>query len=277
MSDKRLWMVATAMAAAGAGMGLPVPAHATGGTLIAAGDEWLLTQTAYTGIYETGTRAFVNSIAATFGGSRYLLLTGDAPTGGQAGLQSLAAQLASLGKTVLYAPTLPGSLAGYDAVFHFGQAIAPAALDGYVENGGNLYVSLGGGYFGSAAGEAAAWNPFLAQYGLVAGSVWGPTPGFVNVTVTHGPPDVDNLIWGYGQTIDALPRSSGVSYVRGLYPGSRTELGLVGTSRALVDGTGNGAVPEPATWLTMLVGFGLAGRAMRRQQAARRVTVRYAA
>lgn len=241
------------------------------GTLVTAGDEWLLTNTAYTAPYVTGTTAFVNNIAATFGGSNYLLLTGDAATGGQSGLTSFAAQLQSLGKTVSYAATLPANLSGYDAVFHIGQYVASTAgLDAYVAGGGNLYLSLGGGYYGTAAGEAAFWNPFLANYGLVAGSSWFTAPGFVDATVTSGPPGVTNLVWGYGQSIDALPSTSGVSYVRGTFAGSTQEIGLVGTSRALVVA---GGVPEPATWAMLLAGFGLAGWAMRRRPT---VVVRYA-
>jgi PEP-CTERM motif len=256
--------VRLALAAITLSIGAMAPsANAAQGVVVAAGDEWLLTNTAYTGIYTGGTTAFVNSIAATFGGTNYLLLTGDAPTGGQAGLTSFAGQLASLGKTVSYSAVLPGSLAGYDAVFHIGQALASTApLSAYVAGGGNAYVSLGGGYFGGPAAEANFWNPFLASYGLVAGSTWFTDPAFVNATVTSGPAGVTNLLWGYGQSIDAIPATNGISYVRGSFVTGLTNIGLIGTSRQLVS---PGAVPEPASWALMIIGFGLIGGATRRR------------
>lgn len=242
---------------------LSAPSYAASGTVVAAGDEWLLTNTAYTGIYTGGTTAFVNSIASTFGGTNYLLLTGDAPTGGQAGLTSFASQLTSLGKTVSYSAVLPGNLSGYDAVFHIGQFLSSTApLSTYVSNGGNLYLSLGGGYFGGAAAEANFWNPFLANYGLVAGSTWFTDPTFVNATVTTGPTGVTNLLWGYGQSIDAIANTNGVSYVRGSFATGLTNVGLIGTSRQLVVPNG---VPEPAAWAMMIAGFGFVGSSMRRR------------
>ena len=58
--------------------------------------------------------------------------------------------------------------------------------------------------------------------------------------------------------------------MRGTVPGSSQEIGLVGTSRALVVAGGG---PEPAAWAMLLAGFGLAGWAMRRRPT---VAVRYA-
>ena len=244
-------------------------AHAAG-TLIAAGDEWLLTENAYTASYVGGTTAFVNNIAATFGGSNYLVLTGNSVTGGQAGVASFAGQLTSLGKTVSYSVALPADLSGYDAVFHIGQGLASTAgLDSYVAGGGNLYVSLGSGHYAGAAGEANFWNPFLANYGLVAGSTWFTSGGFENATVTSGPTGVTNLLWGYGQSIEAIPSTSGVSYVRGTLVGGPQDIGLVGTSKMLVD---TQAVPEPASWAMMIGGFAIVGAAMRR----RTVSIRFA-
>ncbi len=47
------------------------------GTLVAVGDEWALSSTAYTGGYQAGTENFVQAITNTFGGSNYLVLTGN--------------------------------------------------------------------------------------------------------------------------------------------------------------------------------------------------------
>lgn len=247
-------------------LALGAASAASAGVLVASGDEWTLSDFAYGAPYQAGTTAFVQNLATTFGGSNYLLLTGNGnvPTGQ---LTQLTSQLTSLGKTVETSATFSLAIAsGYDAVFHFGQGLTGgqfADLDAYVSAGGDAYVSLGGGWYGSAAGEAAAWNPFFADYGLVAGSTWFTAPGFVDATVTQGPSGATNLIWGYGQSIDRLPAGNGVSYVRGSFAGGPQDIGLVGSSQPL----GVAPVPEPATWTMMIVGFGTAGAAMRRRRA----------
>lgn len=234
---------------------------ANANTLVVSGDEWQLSNYAYDAPYMTGTQGFVASLAATFGGTNYLLLSGNSNVPASQ-LSLAAAQLTSLGKTVTLSSTF---VTGYDAVFHFGQAINIAALDAYVSGGGNAYVSLGSGYYGSAAGEAAAWNPFLASYGLVAGSEWFSLPMFVQATVTSGPPNTPSLIWGYGQSVEKLsPASTSVSYIRGSFVGGPTDIGLVGASQRLIPG---GGVPEPATWTMMIIGFGAAGSMIRRRKA----------
>lgn len=244
-------------------MGAAEVGHA--GVLVASGDEWTLSDFAYGAPYQPGTVAFVQDIATTFGGTNYLLLTGNANVSAGV-LTQLTAQLTGLGKTVQTSSTFSlATAAAYDAVFHFGQGFGStqfADLDAYLAGGGDAYVSLGSGFYGSAAGEAAAWNPFLADYGLVAGSTWFTAPGFVSATVTQGPPGATNLIWGYGQSIERLPSGPGVSYVRGSFSGGPQDIGLVGSSRAL----GAAVVPEPATWALMILGFGAAGAALRRRR-----------
>ncbi|MBN8831409.1 MAG: PEPxxWA-CTERM sorting domain-containing protein [Sphingomonadales bacterium] len=150
---------------------------------------------------------------------------------------------------------------GYDAVFHFGQWIDPTAIKSYVDGGGNAYISLGSGWYGTAGGEAAHWNPMLATYGLVAGSSWFTAAGFVQATVTVGPSSA--LIWGYGQSIEKLPGSlTSQSYIRGKFSPTGEEIGLVGASRALL----TSAVPEPASWGLMILGFAAVGAGLRRQR-----------
>jgi hypothetical protein len=242
-----------------------VSTQAIAGALIVSGDEWQLTNNAYA-IDNTNTSTLAAAIAGEFGGSNYLLLTGNATWVPQSNLSSLASQLTGLGKSVSYSASLPGNLASYDAVLHFGQPYgSPATSLGfgsYLAGGGSLYVSLGGGYYGSAAGEANFWNPFLNGYGLNAGSGWGPAPFFTGATVTSGPAGLNTLVWGYGQTID-VSGPGGASYIRGTFPqfNGQTEFGLMGIARF----GGNNGVPEPATWTTMILGFGLAGSAARRR------------
>lgn len=238
-------------------------APAAAGVLVASGDEWQLSSAAYEGAYAAGTQGFVKSLADTFGGANYLFLTGNANVpAGQLG--AAAAQLTSLGKTVSYASAFdPVAAQGYDAVFHFGQLIDQGAVAAYVNGGGNAYVSLGGGWYGTAAAEAAAWNPTFATFGLAAGSTWFSSPGFVQATVTSGPAGATSLIWGYGQSIEKLsPAASSQSYIRGSFAGGPTDIGLIGASTTLVAG----GVPEPSTWAMMILGFGLVGGWQRRRR-----------
>ncbi|MBX3483423.1 PEPxxWA-CTERM sorting domain-containing protein [Phenylobacterium sp.] len=244
---------------------LSVVSAANAGVLVASGDEWTLSDYAYGAPYQAGTQAFVQDLASTFGGSNYLLLTGNSNVP-VAQLSSLTDQLTALGKTVQTSATFDLAIAsGYDAVFHFGQAFTGAQLadlSAYLSGGGDAYVSLGSGWYGDAASEAATWNPLLADYGLVAGSTWFSAPDFVNVTVTQGPSGATNLIWGYGQSIDRLPVGDGVSYVRGSFVGGPQDIGLVGSSRPL----GVALVPEPGTWGLMILGFAGMGLALRRRR-----------
>ncbi len=241
-----------------------ISSQAEAGVLVASGDEWTLSDHAFTAPYQAGTTAFVQDLTTTFGGKSYLLLTGNGNVSdGQ--LSRLTAELTLLGKTVHSSANFDAStLGGYDAVFHFGQGLSASqltVLDSYLTAGGNAYVSLGAGWYGSAAGEAATWNPILANYGLVAGSTWFTALGFVDATVTTGPAGASNLIWGYGQSIERLPGGQGVSYVRGSFAGDPKDVGLVGASRAL----GVSAVPEPSSWALMILGFGVTGLAIRRR------------
>ena len=254
-------MRVTVLSAALAGsLLLGTAAHAAAGVLVASGDEWQLSSAAFAGDYAAGTNGFVAALAATFGGSNYLFLTGNGNVP-VAELGAAAAEFALHGKTVSYAAAFDLDAAqDYDAVFHFGQLIDQAALVDYVNGGGDAYVSLGSGYYGSAAGEAAAWNPTLAQFGLVAGSTWFTAPGFVKATVTSGPVGATSLIWGYGQSIEKLsPSASSQSYIRGSFETGLADVGLVGASTRLVTG-----VPEPGAWALMILGFGAAGGMVRR-------------
>jgi hypothetical protein len=230
-------------------------------TLVVSGDEWQMSDLAYGPDYASGTTQFVNAMVATFGGSHYLLLTGNTNVT-QSSLTQAAAQFESLGKSVSFSPTFDlATASAYDAVFHFGQLVDPADFATYVNGGGNAYVSLGGGWWGTAAGEAAAWNPVLAQFGLVAGNEWFPVAGFVQADVTVGPSD--SLIWGYGQSIEKLsPQSASQSYVRGTFFGG-PEVGLIGASQTLGGAT---TVPAPAAWALMISGLGLVGTTARRRR-----------
>ena len=250
-----------AFCVAAAAIAQPVSAA---GLLVVSGDEWQLSDNAYAAPYLTGTQQFVNSLANAFGGSNYLFLTGNYNNASSLG--SAVAQFATLGKTVSYSPVFSLELAAdYDAIFHFGQTITPADIATYVNGGGSAYVSLGGGFYNNdALNEANHWNPMLAQFGLVAGTSYFSVPGFESATVTSGP--ASSVIWGYGQSIEPLAGpNAGVSYLRGSFLNGPQDIGLVGSSAALVT---PGAVPEPESWAMLIAGFGLVGAAMRRRRMA---------
>ncbi len=244
-----------------------IATQADAGVLVASGDEWTLSNHAFAAPYQAGTTAFVKDLATTFGGANYLLLTGNGNVSSSQ-LSLLTAELTALGKTVQSSNSFDAAtIDGYDAVFHFGQGLSAGQLtdlDSYLTGGGNAYVSLGAGWYGTAAGEAATWNPFLANYGLVAGSTWFTAAGFVDAEVTTGPAGATNLIWGYGQSIERLPAAQSVSYVRGSFVGGPEDIGLVGASQSL----SVSAVPEPSSWALMILGFGLTGLAIRRRASA---------
>ena len=250
---------------------------ANAGVVVAAGDEWTLSDYAYQAPYVSGTTAYVQDIVATFGGSSYLLLTGNGNVSVSL-LQGLSSQLSSLGKTVDNSPTFDLTTASnYDAVFHFGQGLSASQftdLSTYVGSGGNAYVSLGSGWYGTAAGEAAAWNPFLSEHGLVAGDTWFTDAGFVEATVTQGPTGATSLLWGYGQSIEPILGSAGISYVRGSFAWAPENVGLVGSSAVL--GAGAPAVPEPGSWMMLIAGFGMLGGLMRSRPGVRSATLKIA-
>jgi len=245
-------------------LALGTPNMVNAGVLVASGDEWTLSDYAYDTPYQPATTALVQDLSKTFGGTNYLLLVGNTNVRASS-LNGFINQLTTLGISVETSESFSLSAAsGYDAVFHFGQyfdASQLADLGTYLSNGGNAYVSLGGGWYGTAAGEAATWNPFLAGYGLEAGSTWFSGQGFENATVAYGPEGATNLNWGYGQSIEPIAGSAAVSYVRGSFANGPENIGLIGSSRPL----GVSAVPEPMTWTMMILGFGLIGVVARRR------------
>lgn len=258
-------MIRTTVCAAAMVAAASLSSAANAGTLVVSGDEWQLSNSAYDPYYLAGTTAFANSLADVFGGTTYLLLTGNNGIP-QASLSQIAAQFTSLGKTVSYSTSFSLAVAsGYDAVFHFGQIVSPTDIAAYVNGGGGAYISLGSGQYGNPVSEAAHWNPMLAQFGLIAGNSWFTDAGFVRANVVLGP--TTSLLWGYGQSIEKLtPESGSVSFIRANFPGRPEVRGLVGANIEPKPPIAVPGVPEPASWALMIAGFGLVGAVSRRRR-----------
>lgn len=230
---------------------------AAAGIVIVSGDEWTLSNQAFTQ-NSTNTTQLTTNIANIIGGTNYLIIENGISV--NAYDTSFQTVLTNGGKTLTVNPASPFSsalLAQYDAIFLAGTVGSGAAdasiLDDYVRNGGSVYISLATSNFGSAAAEANAWNPFINLWGLTAGSVWFPNANVLDIpTVSSTHPlgnNISALTWGYGQAISELNPASPLTdiAVTGQFGGTFGDVGMVGVS----------SVPLPATlWL---FGSGLLG------------------
>lgn len=196
------------------------------GRIIAIGDEWLLSDLAFAGQPAQTTQLALN-IANYFANGQpgnFLVLSSipDIPGYGARGVQgaSLANTMTGAGHAWTINAGLPVTLANlnqYDGVFLAGTVASGTAnagtLASYVNGGGSVLVmaGVGTGFTGPAA-EAAAWNPFLNQFGLGFGNTYFvySTTGLLTVPVapsghslTQG---LSGISWGNGQlTLDLAP------------------------------------------------------------------------
>lgn len=178
------------------------------GRIIAIGDEWTFSDPAFK--QEPAAAAvFALNCAELLTGSSGTILAYSSNVAFSG--TSLAALLAENGYELTVSTAAPftlDTLMQYDAVWlagpsGSGPSNAQALVD-YVHAGGNVLVSAATGQFGSAGGEAAAWAPFLGEFGLEFGGSFFPVP--MLVSVTPGPSSnpalqgVTSVVWGYGQT-----------------------------------------------------------------------------
>lgn len=206
-APRRALALLTLLAAAGA--------HAQPGSIIIAGDEWMLSNAAFTA-QPLATTTLADNVASCFdnGGPANFAIFGNA---GFAYGSSFIARMQTLGHTVTVLPSGPYTLATYqqyDAVFHVGfsatNPTSTAALTSYVNGGGHVMVMAGttGSGTSGATAEANAWAPFLSNFGLGFGPQnFGfppnlPTPLQIATTplpnqATFG---VNSVTWSLGQT-----------------------------------------------------------------------------
>lgn len=231
-----------------------------GGQVVVCGDEWTLSDSAFTNntVY---TQAFAGNLANfMMGASGNILDTSD--NGVHSGV-SLGAYLTTQGYTYVKdaVSTFDASLiSSYEAIIVGGLrgradiAANLATLTNYVAGGGNVYVFGGTGSFGIAANEAAAWNPFTTLYGMTLGSSYVPPPAEVIVTCdANSHPlrvGVDKLTFGFGHDVTV---SGGAVVALSGGPELDHNIGMVATTAL---------VPEPAS----LMALGLGGLALIRRR-----------
>ena len=186
------------------------------GRRIAIGDEWLLSDLAFTA-QPAQTTQLTDNISKFFTDgipSRMLVWSTSPPVGGNVrgvlgtGLKN---RMQALGHTWEVNPSItftPANLRNYRAIFLSGgwSSGTLATLEAYLRDGGNVLVMAGTGDWGSAAAEASAWNPFLNKFGLAFGNTWfAAGSGLLSVpTLPSGNPLgklLTNVQWGYGQTV----------------------------------------------------------------------------
>jgi hypothetical protein len=192
-------------------------AYADTGRVIAIGDEWLLSDMAFTAT-PGQTNQLAENIAGYFSDNQpadFLVISSIdlAPPRGVNG-PALSAKMLSLGHTWTINPVAPITLANlsqYDGVFFSGTVGSGAAnstvIGDYIRDGGRVLVMAGTGAFGDAPAEAAGWNPLLNQFGLGFGDTWfAEPPNPPNLLDVPVVPDVHPLstslttiTWGSGQ------------------------------------------------------------------------------
>ncbi|HRK22886.1 MAG TPA: PEP-CTERM sorting domain-containing protein [Fimbriimonadaceae bacterium] len=237
-----------------------VSAHAVG-TVVVCGDEWTLSDSAFTGTNSANTKTFATNLANfMIGGSGTILDT--SANGVHSGIE-LDNHLTGLGYTVDkdFSSTFDLALiSGYDAIIVGGNRGAAndagnlAALTAYVNGGGSVYVFGGTGDPGSAVAEAAQWNPFTTLYGITMSDTYTPPASLQDVTTDAGlhplRNGVDKITFGFGHDL-TVSGGSVVAISGG--PELEHPIGIVATN----------VVPEPASLAALSLGL----LALRRRRA----------
>jgi hypothetical protein len=150
----------------------PQVAAQSAGTIVISNDEWVLSDSGFS----ANTTRFVQNLTTLFGGSGNVL--GYSENFGLTS-NSLAVAMRTAGNTYTVNTNVSFTLANllaYKAVFLAGPVRGSVpdtnVLTQYVRSGGNVLILGGTGAFGGAAGEAAAWSPFLGTFGLQFGGAY---------------------------------------------------------------------------------------------------------
>lgn len=131
-----------------------------------------------------------------------------------------------------------------------------AFIQSYNDVGGSISIALNG---------LTAGQEYSVSFDLAARPYGGADPLTVSAGNSSGMFTITNTAWST-HSIDFMAPESGTADLKFL--GST----LDGDSSVGLDAVSIAAVPEPATWAMMLLGFGMIGFASRRRQRAVRVS-----
>lgn len=165
---------------------------------------------------------------------------------------------------------------GYNlaGLFTLATATTITSVEGYMQGGlanGNIRIYTGGvdpqfsgllhnASFAIAASPTGSWQGVFGQsWNLAAGQYWLTFSGDGSNSMQRGAPN-------------PLSQHAFASNLAGPWSQQGSSIGLGVRITGDQTGGGPGAVPEPATWAMMLVGFGAIGGALRSR---RRVSVSY--
>lgn len=172
---------------------------------------------------------------------------------GNGEFQALAARFVLGGATTITG--VQGFIGGSGGTFHIG-----IASDGVGIPNNTLFTGQA-----TAAASSGDWAGLSnLNWALGPGAYWI----FFNVDANAG----DTLV-GYMPDLPPNPLLD-EAFINELTGGDWAEYDDLDLGVRIYDNR-LGAVPEPATWLFMLAGFGIVGAAMRRRPASTRVTVSY--
>lgn len=192
--------------------GFQVYAQTPEGRIIAANDDWTLSDHGFNAPNDAG--VFVRNIAACFtGGKSGKFLAYSDHLGLNGGM--LAGAMAGFGHTWVIDTSMPlatSTLMDYDGVFLGVIPVDNQVLIDYVKAGGNVYVYSGGDT------EPDKWNTFLQHFGLQFKSFNNGVMGDIPITSDH--PlfrEVDYLYHAIGTSVEDLDLSDPKNQVVATY------------------------------------------------------------
>ena len=151
------------------------------------------------------------------------------------------------------------------------DAVSPSSMTTYVENGVTV-TSLEGNFWAYPNPGELHFDPDTFGNKIFDFTYSGGAFNVLSFDITFADSSFVAFLEGFDQN-GALLNSLVVSSTLGTinvagFDGIHTlRIGNYGSHMSIDNLTISAAVPEPATWLTMLVGFGLAGAALRRSRA----------